>query len=80
MRVIERELYYEFELDSSLKLIYTKQPFDLSIKNINNDNLDFIPKSKKIKYLKQLHTNIVYEVSDDFVNFQEGDGLVSSSL
>ncbi|UER67639.1 peptidoglycan editing factor PgeF [Borrelia sp. BU AG58] len=79
MRVIERELYYEFELDPSIKLIYTKRPFDLDIKNINNYNLCFIPSSKKVKYLKQLHTNIVYKVFDDFVNFQEGDGFVSSS-
>ncbi|QMU99242.1 peptidoglycan editing factor PgeF [Borrelia sp. A-FGy1] len=79
MRVVEREFYYEFELDPRFKLVYTKKPFNLSIKDINNDNLDFIPKSKKIKYLKQLHTNIIHEVYDDFVNFQEGDGLVSSS-
>ena len=79
MRVIERDLYYEFELDPRIKLIYTKQPFDLSIKNISSDKLDFIHKGKKIKYLKQLHTNIVHEVFDDFVNFQVGDGLVSSS-
>ncbi|AWG42839.1 peptidoglycan editing factor PgeF [Candidatus Borreliella tachyglossi] len=79
MRIIERKLYYEFELDSSIKLIYTKKPFDLDVKDIDNNNLSFIPKDKKIKYLKQLHTNIVYKVSDDFVNFQEGDGLVSSS-
>ncbi|AHH08447.1 peptidoglycan editing factor PgeF [Borrelia anserina] len=79
MRVVERELYYEFELDPSIKLIYTKKPFNLDIRYISNDNLSFIPKDKKIKYLKQLHTNVVYRVSDDFVNFQEGDGLVSSS-
>ncbi|WP_024655351.1 peptidoglycan editing factor PgeF [Borrelia hispanica] len=79
MKVLERELYYEFEVDSSVKLIYTKKPFDLEIKNISSDNLSFIPKDKEIKYLKQLHTNIVYEVTDGFVNFQKGDGLVSSS-
>ncbi|AGT27443.1 peptidoglycan editing factor PgeF [Borrelia miyamotoi] len=79
MKIIEREFYYEFELDSSVKLIYTKKPFDLSVRDISSDNLSFIPKNKKIKYLKQLHTNVVYNVSDDFVNFQEGDGLVSFS-
>ncbi|AHH03461.1 Putative cytosolic protein [Borrelia nietonii YOR] len=79
MRVVERKFYYEFELDPSIKLIYTKKPFDLDIRDINSDNLSFIPKDKKIKYLKQLHTNVVYKVSDDFVNFQEGDGFVSSS-
>ncbi|UPA12135.1 peptidoglycan editing factor PgeF [Borrelia venezuelensis] len=79
MRVVENEFYYEFELDPSIKLIYTKKPFDLNIRDISIDNLSFIPKDKKVKYLKQLHTNVVYEVSDDFVNFQEGDGLVSSS-
>ncbi|AHH12491.1 Putative cytosolic protein [Borrelia hermsii YBT] len=79
MRVVERKFYYEFELDPSVKLIYTKKPFDLDVRDINSDNLSFIPKDKKIKYLKQLHTNVVYKVSDDFVNFQEGDGFVSSS-
>ena len=79
MKIIEKEFYYEFELDPSVKLIYTKKPFNLSIKDISNDNLSFIPKNKNIKYLKQLHTNFVYKVSDNFINFQEGDGFVSSS-
>ncbi|AHH10648.1 Putative cytosolic protein [Borrelia coriaceae ATCC 43381] len=47
MRIVERELYYEFELDPSVKLIYTKKPFDLDVRDISSDNFSFIPKTKK---------------------------------
>ncbi|MBB6031402.1 hypothetical protein HNR35_000366 [Borreliella spielmanii] len=80
MKTIDHEFYYEFRIADDVKMIYTKKPFNLSLRELSNDNLNFVPKSKKIKYLKQLHTDIIYKVEDDFINFQEGDGLISSSL
>ncbi|WP_151073543.1 peptidoglycan editing factor PgeF [Borreliella turdi] len=80
MKTIEHELYYEFRIADDVRMIYTKKPFKLNLKELSNDNLDFVPKAKKIKYLKQLHTDIIYKVEDDFMNFQEGDGFISSSL
>ncbi|WNY68667.1 peptidoglycan editing factor PgeF [Borreliella lusitaniae] len=80
MKTIDYELYYEFRIADDVKMIYTKKPFNLNLRELSNDNLSFVPKSKKIKYLKQLHTDIIYKVEDDFINFQEGDGLISSSL
>ncbi|MBB6212588.1 peptidoglycan editing factor PgeF [Borreliella californiensis] len=80
MKTIDHELYYEFKIANDVKMIYTKKPFNLNLKELSNDNFNFVPKSKKIKYLKQLHTDIIYKVEDDFINFQEGDGLISTSL
>ncbi|SCW28910.1 conserved hypothetical protein [Borreliella japonica] len=80
MKTIDHELYYEFRVADDVRMIYTKKPFNLNLKELSNDNFNFVPKSKKIKYLKQLHTDIIYKVEDDFVNFQEGDGLITSSL
>ncbi|WKC75271.1 peptidoglycan editing factor PgeF [Borreliella yangtzensis] len=80
MKTIDHELYYEFKVADDVRMIYTKKPFSINLRELSNDNLNFVPKSKKIKYLKQLHTDIIYKVEDDFINFQEGDGLISSSL
>ncbi|MBB6042459.1 peptidoglycan editing factor PgeF [Borreliella yangtzensis] len=80
MKTIDHGLYYEFRVADDVKMIYTKKPFSINLRELSNDNLNFVPKSKKIKYLKQLHTDIIYKVEDDFINFQEGDGLISSSL
>ncbi|WPM05858.1 peptidoglycan editing factor PgeF [Borreliella sinica] len=80
MKTIDHELYYEFRVDDDVRMIYTKKPFNLNLRELSNENLNFVPKSKKIKYLKQLHTDIIYKVEDDFINFQEGDGLISDSL
>lgn len=47
MKTIDHEFYYEFRVADDVRMIYTKKPFHLNLRELNNDNLNLFLSLRK---------------------------------